>query len=98
MANKCRVPRNDINSAPNQAELIEFAKKQLIPSLKAIYNNKEYRNNGVIKPDAIRRATINFLKSLGEGYYSSEYTYLVEALHYSLDRPSNKIFKQILPS
>ena len=61
MANKCRINRSNGKSAPDRADLLKFANDAIIPSLKAIYNNTNYYNNGKISPRKMRTATIEFL-------------------------------------
>jgi hypothetical protein len=39
MANKCRIPRSDVKSAPNGADLQNFALNSIMPSLMEIASN-----------------------------------------------------------
>jgi hypothetical protein len=97
MANKCKIPRVNSNSSPTGEELQHFAIAKIIPSFMAIYNNNDYKTNGVISPSKSRLAVIDFIKSLGSDYYSSEYSYLEEAFKWCLDQPAFKFFEKITP-
>ena len=97
MANKCRINRSNGKSAPDRADLLKFATDAIIPSLRAIYNNTNYYNNGKISPQKMRTATIEFLQTLGNSYVMSDHKYIVEALEEVLNRPLYKLLKQIIP-
>lgn len=97
MANNCRIPRKDVKSAPTRADLIAFAKENLIPELKAIYNNPNYYTDGVINPTKIKQAVTAHLQSLGRKYVPDDYQYIEEAVNILTESPAFKFIKNILP-
>ena len=97
MANNCRIPRKDVKSAPTRADLIAFAKENLIPALKAIYNNPKYYSNGVINPTKIKQAVAAHLQSLGRKYVPDEYQYIEEAINILTESTAFKFIKSMMP-
>jgi hypothetical protein len=76
MVNKCRIPRASINSSPTPEELIQFTYDVIVPYLTNIYDSDDIYDHDTISFTRARLATIAFIKSLGEGYESSEYKYI----------------------
>ena len=97
MANDCRIKREDIRSAPTRADLMAFAKTNLIPQFKAIYNNREYYTDGVINPTKIKQAVIAHLQSLGRKYVLDDYQYIEEAINILTESAAFKFVKSMLP-
>ena len=97
MAKNCRIPRKDVKSAPTRADLIAFAKENLIPELKAIYNNPKYYSDGVINPTKIKQAVAAHLQSLGRKYVPDEYQYIEEAINILTESTAFKFVKSMMP-
>lgn len=97
MANKCRIPRSDVKSAPTGADLQNFALNSIMPSLMEIASNQDYYKKGVLRPEPIKRATVALLQSLGQSYYADEHQYIAEALKLALESRAFRTFKQLIP-
>ena len=98
MANKCSIPRKNPNSAPNEAELLEFAETMIIPSLMSIIDNGDYYNGDVLSPTKSRRALVAMMKSLGNEYTPTDHKYIAQALELALQNPFYSFFKNLLPN
>ena len=93
--NKCRIPRQDVNSAPTGAELMAFARSTIMPEFGAISRNPDYKTNGILNPTKVKLAVIDLFQTLGAKYEPSEYQYISDAVDLILT--SMPGLKSILP-
>lgn len=76
MVTKCRIPRADVNSSPTVEELTDFAYDQVIPYLLNLSDSEKYYRNGVIRPQLVRQAVADFIRTgLGESYDRADHKY-----------------------
>ena len=97
MENKCNIPRKDINSAPTQAELMNFADEVIMPYLLEIFDNDDYYYNDVLSPTKVKLSVISFLQSLGNTHTPSDHKYIAQAMSLALEDPAYKFLKQLIP-
>lgn len=97
MGNKCKIPRKNINSAPSQAELMNFADEVIMPYLLEIFDNDDYYYNDVLSPTKVKLSVISFLQSLGNTHTPSDHKYIAQAMSLALEDPAYQFLKQLIP-
>ena len=75
MVNKCKIARRNINSAPNEVELMVFAEREIVPFLEEIFDTDAYYTDDKLNPTKSKLATIALIQGLGESYAISEYNH-----------------------
>jgi hypothetical protein len=97
MVNKCKIVRRNINSAPNEVELMVFAEREIVPFLEEIFDTDAYYTDDKLNPTKSKLATIALIQGLGESYAISEYKYIVKAIELLLNQPEYKFLTSIMP-